>query len=48
MVIEVRKQKLKKGEIILLAFDYVFTAIFNNENNISIIKRNKRQIKNII
>lgn len=33
-----RTLTLKKGEIIPLNFDYVFTSIFNNEKNISILE----------
>lgn len=34
----IRTQTLKKGEIIPLTFDYVFTAIFNNKENIGILE----------
>lgn len=33
-----RFEKLKEGEIIPLIFDYVFTAIFNNKENINILE----------
>jgi len=33
-----RIETLKKGEIIPLTFDYVFTAIFNNKDNINILE----------
>ncbi len=33
-----RTKILKKGEIIPMTFDYVFTGIFNNENNIDIVE----------
>lgn len=33
-----RKEKLKPGEIVPLTFDYVFTAIFNNPNNMDLIE----------
>jgi predicted transposase/invertase (TIGR01784 family) len=33
-----RKTPLQKGEIIPISFDYVFTGIFNNEENIDIIE----------
>ena len=33
-----RKEKLQKGEIVPLTFDYVFTAIFNKEENILILE----------
>lgn len=33
-----REKLLKKGEIIPLTFDYVFTAIFNNKENINILE----------
>jgi len=33
-----RTLTLKKGEIIPLTFDYVFTAIFNNKDNINILE----------
>lgn len=31
-------KKLKEDEIIPLTFDYVFTAIFNNKDNINILE----------
>ncbi len=34
----VRNKKLEKGEIVPLTFDYVFTNIFNNPNNIIILE----------
>lgn len=36
---QIRKQKLKPGEIVPMTFDYVFTSIFNNENNIDILEQ---------
>ena len=33
-----RDEKLKEGEIIPLTYDYVFTAIFNKKENISILE----------
>lgn len=38
MTATVRIKKLKKGEIIPLNFDYVFTRIFNNKKNIEIVE----------
>ena len=34
----IRNQTLEKGMIIPMTFDYVFTGILNNENNISILE----------
>lgn len=33
-----RTKQLCPGEIIPLTFDYIFTAIFNNPNNVDIIE----------
>ena len=38
MKTDLRKVMLKEGEIIPLCFDYVFTAVFNNPDNIIIIE----------
>ncbi len=35
---DVRKEKLEEGKIIPLTYDYVFTAIFNNPENIDIVE----------
>lgn len=35
---DIRKNKLRKGEIIPLNFDFVFTSIFTNQDNIIIIE----------
>ncbi len=35
---DIRKEKLEKGKIIPLTFDYVFTSIFNNPENIKILE----------
>lgn len=35
---DIRKEKLEEGKIIPLTFDYVFTSIFNNPENIKILE----------
>ena len=35
---DIREKKLEKGQIIPLTYDYVFTGIFNNEENIIILE----------
>ena len=37
-IMKIRTKTLSPGEIIPITFDYVFTSIFNNENNIDILE----------
>ena len=37
-MVNIRTRKLNKGEIIPLTFDYMFSSIFNKEENIDILE----------